>query len=340
MTAIGFVGAGLIGNERMKAFATLVNEGRRLRAVGVVDPYLAEAASRAAKIGAPILDSVVALIAAQPDIVVIAVPHDSAPTLTTALLESGIRVLLEKPMGRTFSEATALAAKRRYPDQLLIGHNYRFFKGVSRLLEDLRRGIFGEPISLSLLLGHGGSPNDVKGWKLDPRRAGGGCMLDPGTHLLDLACQAEGGPLEVLSGHTWSGFWSQGIEEHCHVLLSGTIIPTIQIEVSIVRWRSTFRIELFGTEGYGLLEGRGRSYGPQTYRRGFRWGWRSGRSQVESEELVVTTSGEEVFADELRALLYPAEQHGATVATADETLQTMELLRRCRLKIGLTEGIE
>jgi hypothetical protein len=55
---------------------------------------------------------------------------------------------------------------------------------------------------------------------------------------------------------------------------------------------------------------------------------------------VVTTSGEEVFADELRALLYPAEQHGATVATADETLQTMELLRRCRLKLGLTEGIE
>src|SRR4029450_13237599 len=211
----------------------------------------------AERIGAPVLDSIAALIAARPDIVVIAVPHDSAPTITTTLLQSDIRVLLEKPMGRTFSEASALAANRRYPDQLVIGHNYRFFKGVSSLLADLRRGIFGEPISLTLLLGHGGSPNDVKGWKLDPRRAGGGCMLDPGPRLLYLACQAEGGPLEVHSGNAWSGFWKQGIEEDCHVVLSGKNIPTIRIEVSIVRWRSTFRIELLGTEGYGLLEGRG-----------------------------------------------------------------------------------
>ena len=70
------------------------------------------------------------------------------------------------------------------------------------------------------------------------------------------------------SGGCWSGFWKTGIEEDCHLLLGGKVIPSIDISVSVVRWRSTFRIELLGTEGYGLVEGRGRSYGPANLSKG------------------------------------------------------------------------
>jgi predicted dehydrogenase len=339
MTSVGFVGAGLIGNERLKAFAVLAAAGVPLRAAGVVDPYSPQAEMRAASIGAPFLGDIGALLDQQPDLVVIAVPHDASHRLTATVLQAGIRVLLEKPIGRNFDEGKALSALQRYPGQLLVGHNYRFFKGVRALFGDLWRGQFGNPISLSILLGHGGSPDDLNGWKLDPVRAGGGCLIDPGIHLLDLARQADRGNLTVLGGNCWKGFWNTGIEEDCHLLLQGKAIPTVNIDVSVVRWRSTFRIELFGTEGYGIVEGRGRSYGPQIYRRGVRWAWQSGRSQADSEELVVTTSGDEVFADELQAVLNPTQASWPTVATAEEALQAMALLRECRNQLGLNNEL-
>ncbi len=335
MTSVGFVGAGLIGGERIKAFAALAAEGVLLRAAGVVDPFNPKVDGLGASIGAPALGSVEALIDAGPDLVVVATPHDTALDVAGELLDAGIRVLLEKPLGRTLEEATALAARQKYAGQLSVGYNFRFFEGIRLFMDDLRKGAFGRPISLTFTLGHGGAPQDLKGWKLDPVRAGGGCLIDPGVHLLDLACQAEPREIEFRGGNTWSGFWNTGIEEDCHLILAGCTIPTIQVNASIVRWRSTFRIECFGTEKYGIVEGRGRSYGPQTYRRGTRWAWRQGKPQMETEELVVTTSGDKVFIDELRALLLPREGHAASVATAAEAVRVMELLERCRTALGL-----
>jgi predicted dehydrogenase len=339
MKAIGFVGAGLIGNERIRAFAALAAEDRSLRVVGVVDPFEPKVAERAAVAGGPVLESAGSLIEARPDAVIIAVPHDTAQKVSAMFLRAGVRVMLEKPIGRTLDEAKSLAAQQRYPGQLRIGHNYRFFKGIAALFEDLRQGVFGAPISLSFILGHGGSPDDVRSWKLDPIRAGGGCLIDPGIHLFDLACQAEAGPLEVRGGNHWSGFWRTGIEEDCHLILTGRTIPTVTIDVSIVRWRNAFRMELIGTDGYGVVEGRGRSYGPQTYRRGRRWGWQGGRPQAETEELVVTTPGDGVFADELRAMLYPGDRPGPSVATAEDALMAMALLSDCRRKLDLPDHV-
>ena len=340
MTTVGFVGAGLIGSERIKAFAALAREGLPLRAVGVIDPHNPKVSALAASIDAPVLVNVDDLIKIKPDLVVIAIPHDTARDVAASFLDAGIRVVLEKPLGRTLEEAKVLAAKQKYAGQLSVGYNFRFFEGVRHFMQDVRSGFFGTPISLNFTLGHGGSPEDLKGWKLDPIRAGGGCLIDPGVHLLDLACQAEQGRLDVRGGNSWSGFWKTGIEEDCHLVLAGQTIPTIQINVSIVRWRSTFRIEFFGTEKYGIVEGRGRSYGPQTYRRGGRWGWQQGKPQIETEEIVVTTSGDQVFADEMRALLQPDKQHGASVATADESVRVMELLARCRTALGLRHELE
>lgn len=339
MKTIAFIGAGLIGKERIKAYAALRAAGMKVTAVGLVDPYSPRASSIAESISAPLFPDVESVIRLKPDLLVIAVPHDSAVDLTATALQSGIRVLVEKPMGRNLTEATKLASMQTYAHQLIVGHNYRFFEGVSALFKDLRSGIFGSPISLSFLLGHGGSPDDLKGWKLDAIHAGGGCLIDPGIHLLDLVCQAEESVPAVIGGNYWNGFWNTGIEEDCHLIFRGSKIPSITVDVSIVRWRSTFRIELFGTDGYGIVEGRGRSYGPQIYRRGRRWGWRGGGSQIESEELVVTTSGENAFTDELRAALEPNDERWPKVASAEQALEAMQMLSTCRNALDLSDAL-
>jgi len=221
--------------------------------------------------------------------------------IVSRLLPLGSRVLMEKPLGRSLAEAAHLVALAGEPGRLFVGFNYRFFEGIAALIRDARDGVFGELVSATIVLGHGGAPDMEKGWKFDPVKAGGGCLIDPGIHILDLLHQLFPAGLEVLRGAKWDGFWKTGIEEEVHLLLrSDTCI--ISMQVSVVRWRSVFRFELHGTEGYGIVVGRGRSYGPQTYTRGRRWGWQSAANQEASEERVLVTDCSGSFREELRAL--------------------------------------
>jgi len=68
----------------------------------------------------------------------------------------------------------------------------------------------------------------------------------------------------------------------------------------VCQWRSEFRIEVIGRDGYGVVSGRGRSYGMQRYTRGKRWSWINGRPQVENEELVIESDCSDSFTNELR----------------------------------------
>jgi predicted dehydrogenase len=333
---IAVIGLGLIGRERLKAVDLLRRRGLPVSVTAVLDPLAPDADSIAAEWGARVCRDLDALIAAAPDLIIVATPHDTAVRISERLLAAGHRVLMEKPLGRTEAEARRLLDHRAAGASLFVGYNYRFFEGVAALCDDIRADRFGAPISLSLLIGHGGNPRDAASWKLDPMRAGGGCLIDPGVHLLDLVHTLNPAGVTIQGGTVWRGFWNTGIEEDCALVMAGTRIPSIDLRVSVIRWRSTFRIEFFGTEGYGLLEGRGRSYGPQIYRRGRRWGWQTGGGQADSEETVVTTNGESVFADELAAILFASSGgHRGGPATAAQALETMVLLDRCRMALGL-----
>jgi predicted dehydrogenase len=251
--------------------------------------------------------------------------------LLRAILPSGVRVLVEKPLGRSLAEACSIVTQTRSAEQLLVGFNYRFFPGIRRALCDAQSGVFGPLIGVSMVLGHGGAPGMDKGWKFDPLRAGGGCLIDPGIHLLDLCGLLAGEPLRVAGGTSWSGFWNTGIEEEVNLLLeSGRV--AFNLQVSVVRWRSTFRMEIHGEEGYGIVTGRGRSYGRQVYVRGRRWGWQSARSQAESEETVVDSDANGSFQDELAAIL-GAGSAGPPPCPAAAAAEVMDLYERCRAMV-------
>jgi predicted dehydrogenase len=335
VTRIAVVGLGLVGRSRLSAIMALRERGRPLELAALMDPYLPDAEAVAVPTGAPLVSSLGEVLARDPDWVVVAVPHGEAVDLLPTLLESGVNVLVEKPLGRSAAEAELLAHRCSRPDQLWVGFNYRFFEGVAALLVDAGSGRFGPLVSLSILMGHGGSPGDQESWKLDPVQAGGGALIDPGVHLLDLCRLLAGNSLHVVGGKAWRGFWRTGVEEECHILMTGEYVPIINVTVSIVRWRSTFRIELFGMEGYGIVEGRNRSYGSQTYRRGRRWGWQTGKSQIESEEHVVTAAGDDVYEREIDTLVFGFHDGPIRACPADEAIRVMELVDQCRKTLGI-----
>lgn len=320
------IGLGLIGRERLAAIRNL-NQSleNRITVEGYLDP--GPVAELVDLTETRRLSSLRDVVGIAPDIVFVSTPHDTAFEISKTLLQAGIRVHLDKPMGCTLSEARVLFEESQKLENLTLGFNYRYMAGVRHLLEDCEAGLFGPLISVSMALGHGGSPDDRQSWKLDPFRAGGGCLIDPGIHLLDLLCRMFEKPTPI-SCQIWRGFWNTGIEEEAQVaLVAGSTL--IRLDISVVRWRSTFCLEVHGVDGYGRVDGRGRSYGVQKYTRGRRWGWLSGIPQRDTEELICVDDCASSFAEEIEDLVQMPKPT-SIFATAKEGLRTMELLEKIR----------
>lgn len=322
---VGMAGLGLIGKERLLALGRLRSEGYDIEITGIHDPYSKDLQYLSEKYNVNIFPVFDKLLKENPDWVFIATPHDIAVNLTKKSLENNLKVLIEKPLGRNLEEAKELYNLCKNKNDLWVGFNYRFFDGVNALLNDVVENKFGKLISINFVLGHGCSPNITDGWKLDPVKAGGGCLIDPGIHFIDLARIITKNKLQMIKGMFWNGFWNTGIEEECHLLLKGDSC-VVNMQISIVKWKSTFRIEVNGEDGYGIVEGRNRSYGNQTYITGKRWGWQNSSSQKDSEILVCESNGEDVFYNETKALLFPDKNDIIKPCDLEEGISNMELL--------------
>ncbi len=217
------------------------------------------------------------------DAAVIALPHHLAAAAARRVLLSGKPILIEKPLGLNAAGASEIAdLAQRVRLASFVGYNYRFLPTMQKVFEQLRAGYFGELRSVDLMIGHGGHPRSTDDWKLRPEQAGGGVLIDPGVHLLDLALQVAP-DLVCSAASATRGFWKTGIEEDVSAILtSGRAL--VSVRVSLIRWVNTFRLEFVGEEGYALVDGRGGTYGPQTLRLGRRWGWNDGSGRTPARD--------------------------------------------------------
>ena len=334
MIRAAVIGVGLIGRERLQALFSLKAEGQQIAIAGIYDSNQELCRSTALEFGTSVFGSVESLLQEDLDWVMIALPHDSAVQVALAALQSGASVLMEKPMGRDLNEAKKLV--QCGGERLHVGFNYRFYEGISHAVRDIRRGRFGTVVSIEFVLGHGCAPGQQETWKLNELSAGGGCLIDPGVHLLDLCIQLAPNGIKALGGSSWRGFWNTGIEEEVSLLLQAGEF-SINLRISLVAWRSTFLMRINGTDGYGIVTGRNRSYGKQRYTIGKRWGWREAESQAASEVVELEDDGLDVFKRETEALLFGSnrKEEWPRIATAQDALEVMNLLDEIRSVLGL-----
>jgi hypothetical protein len=126
---------------------------------------------------------------------------------------------------------------------------------------------------------------------------------------------------------TWSGFWNTGIEELAFINGSvGSI--ALSARFSKVAWKTRFSLEVSGSEGYAIVNGRGRSDGPQTLHIGKRWAWMSGVKQIDSEICLVQSEFDDSIFMETAGWL----DSDARVAKAKDGLNC-EILRQNILKV-------
>jgi predicted dehydrogenase len=184
---VGFAGVGWIGLNRLRAIA----EARGAEIVGILDtsPDAAQAAVRCIEAHAPSARAVSdfdELLAQDLDGIVIATPSGLHATQATAALEHGCAVFCQKPLARTAPEAAQVITVARTRDRLLgVDLCYRTVAGVPQLVELARSGQLGEIYAADLVFHNAYGPD--KSWFYDLQQSGGGCVMDLGTHLLDLA---------------------------------------------------------------------------------------------------------------------------------------------------------
>jgi len=230
---------------------------------------------------------------------------------------------------RKINGRTKVLVEKPYMGHVLVdnvGLNYRFYRGIRLLLNDCLAGRFGDIVSVNMVLGLCDYPDADKTWRLNPEEVGRGALLDLGIHLIDLAMLISNGDITADLCREWSGFWKSGIWEEAHVLAHGKN-AIYNLQVSKLRWRPALRIEVNGTDGYGIVEGRNRFYGNQTYIRGKKWGWLSGKTQRETEEKVVDYDGMDSFLEETWAVLHGCD--GIQPATFEDNKRCLDFI--CQL---------
>jgi predicted dehydrogenase len=181
---VGFLGLGWIGRLRLEALV----QSEAVEVVAIVDPVLAHAeqafdlAPEAMRCES--LDDL--LTQAHLDGVVIATPNALHADQTIAIADAGLSVFCQKPLGRTAAETRCAVAAARRADRLLgVDFSYRFLRGMQTIRQLIQSGEIGQVYAVELVFHNAYGPD--KAWFYDPGQSGGGCVIDLGIHLVDLA---------------------------------------------------------------------------------------------------------------------------------------------------------
>jgi predicted dehydrogenase len=187
---LGFLGLGWIGRHRLQA----VLSDQVCEVVAVADPSM-EARSQAQQLapGAVALGSLEELLDLRLDGAVIATPSALHAAQARALLERGIAVFCQKPLARTAQETRDIISAARSADRLLAcDFSYRYTEAMRRIRNCVAENELGEVYAADLVFHNAYGPD--KPWFRDAALSGGGCAIDLGTHLVDLALWTLGFP--------------------------------------------------------------------------------------------------------------------------------------------------
>jgi predicted dehydrogenase len=197
------------------------------------------------------------------DAVIVATTNDGLATITRAAVERGKHVLVEKPAARTAAELEPVAAAARTAGVTVkVGFNHRFHPAALKAHALFAEGAIGPLLYIRGRYGHGGRLGYEREWRADPRRAGGGELLDQGVHLFDLARWFAGDFVDA-TGLVATYYWEMPVEDNAFVLLRTATGVAAWLHASCTEWKNLFSFEIFGRGGKLQLDGLGGSYGAE-----------------------------------------------------------------------------
>jgi predicted dehydrogenase len=320
---VGVVGCGLIGRRR----AAVAKVSPQDSLVVVADLDEARAQVTAAEMSCETTTDWRKVVTREDlDVVVVSTTNNWLTPITVAALEAGKHVLCEKPPGRNSEEARRMMeAARANKKKLKIGFNHRHHGAIWKAKELFDQGGVGEPLFVRCRYGHGGRPGYEKEWRADPEVSGGGELLDQGVHAIDLFRWFLGDFQEAF-GYIGTWFWNMPVEDNAFALFRTGGGQVASLHVSWTQWKNLFCFEVFGQDGYLVVEGLGGSYGPER----LRVGRRRPEGGVPEQEVLEFSGPDDSWEAEWREFTSAIDKDREPLANGGDGWQVMRMVEAVR----------
>ena len=195
------------------------------------------------------------------DVAIVALPHVLLAPVSSVFLKNKKHVLCEKPGGMVPQDIKRnIALAKRNNVRYMIGFNHRFHDGFQKMRKLFEEGAIGDIMFIRARYGFGGRVGYEKEWRFKKEISGGGELIDQGVHMIDMARWFLADVSEA-KGFTSDAFWHGGAEDNAFVILRNKKGISASIHVSWTQWKPLHSFELYGTEGYFVVEGLGKKYG-------------------------------------------------------------------------------
>jgi 1,5-anhydro-D-fructose reductase (1,5-anhydro-D-mannitol-forming) len=250
----GIAGCGWVARDYV-APAIQASANGRLAALFDPDPVSRHRAQ--AVFDVPAHDSLAAFLAT-PGLgaVYVAAPNHAHRALVEAAAAAGLPVLCEKPMATTMEDAQAMVdACARAGVRYATAFDQRFHAAHRTLAGMIAEGQLGAVTAIRIVYACW-LPADWAGdnWRIDPRRAGGGALMDLAPHGLDLAAYLLNEPLIDVAAMGQARVHHYQVEDGALLMARSRSGAMVQMHVAYncPETLPRRRLEVIGTAGQAI----------------------------------------------------------------------------------------
>ena len=216
MIRIAIVGTGAIASQHINAIAQLPE----CELVALCDLNEAKVKELSEKLGVPyFLDYKDIPASVEVDAVILNLPHGLHMSASVFFLESGVHVLVEKPMANTKEECDVMmAAAEKSGKKLAIAHVQRFFnvnREAKRIIDSGELGklcMYTEQRSINYFL------SSRPAWFTSKKMAGGGIVMNYGAHAFDRLFYTAGAKSAKVYASCDNYLNDRDVEGHAQIL--------------------------------------------------------------------------------------------------------------------------
>lgn len=256
---IAIIGAGLIGEKRASALSLNV------KLCNVCDIDIDKAMLLAKKYSCS-FSSKWKEIVNNPSInaIIVSTTNNLLSTIASSAIKKGKHVLVEKPGAKNLAEFNKIVkAYNHHPVVFMVGYNHRYHPSIQMAKNIVDSKKFGDILFIRAVYGHGGRLGYEKEWRFNPKIAGGGELLDQGSHLIDLV-NYFAGPMDQTIGFVGNLFWKSPLEDAGFIILRNKKGQLAHLSATAVEWKNIFNFEIMLKNAKIQINGLGRSYGCET----------------------------------------------------------------------------
>ena len=226
-TRIAVIGAaGWAGSRHVKAFHAL-----GARVVALIDPS-PHVCTAARAVGAEVLDSPARLNADEVDLVVVALPSRLQPDVSADLLRRGLRVLVEKPIGSSSTNAAALGEIANVESALMVGYTLHHHP-VAKVVADW----VASATVISMSIRSAARKSSIEGWRAAADQ--GGVAVVNGIHGIEYAASLFPGEATVHSTYQSDQLHRASVSDYTAATLTFQDGPLCRLETYWNPWNHT-----------------------------------------------------------------------------------------------------